>query len=117
MSESATAPGSSGEPLFEAFLNRHDDKAWREIVNNLLPSIHEVDRIATEIWFFFFPLALLRALQHSDDPEQLAKKLSLAGEFLLKDQIDSSHEFLYGHRWHSKAASANWQRRQTPCKS
>jgi ferredoxin len=106
MSESATAPGSSGEPLFEAFLNRHDDKAWREIVNNLLPSIHEVDRIATEIWFYFFPLALLRTLQQADDPEQLAKKLSLAGEFLLKDQIDSSHEFLYGHRYWPQVKAA-----------
>jgi len=106
MSESATAPGSSGEPLFEAFLNRHDDKAWREIVNNLLPSIHEVDRIATEIWFYFFPLALLRALQQADDPEQLARKLSLEGEFLLKDQIDSSHEFLYGHRYWPQVKAA-----------
>jgi len=106
MSESATATGSSGEPLFEAFLNRHDDKAWREIVHTLLPSIHEVDRTATEIWFYFFPLALLRALQQADDPEQLARKLSLAGSFLLKDQIDGSHEFLYGHRYWPQVKAA-----------
>lgn len=99
MSESATATGSSGDPLFEAFLNRHDDQAWRGIVQSLLPSIHEVDRTATGIWFFFYPVALLRALQQADDPEQLARKLSLAGNFLLKDQIDASHEFLYGHRY------------------
>jgi hypothetical protein len=94
MGELGAATDSSGESLFEAFLNRHDDKAWREIVHTLLPSIHEVDRTATEIWFYFFPLALLRALEQADDPEQLARKLSLEGSFLLKDQIDSSTAFL-----------------------
>ncbi len=106
MSESATAAGSSGEPLFEAFLNKHDDNAWREIVHTLLPSIHEVDRTATEIWFYFFPLALLRALQQADAPEQLARKLSLTGSFLLKDQIYGSHEFLYGHRYWPQVKAA-----------
>ena len=99
MSESGTAIGSSGEQLFEAFLNRHDDEAWREIIHALGPHIHEVDRAATEIWFSFFPLALLRALERADDPERLARKLSLEGKYLLKDQIDSSHAFLYGHRY------------------
>jgi ferredoxin len=106
MSESATAPGSSGEPLFEAFLNRYDDNAWRDIVHTLLPSIHEVDRTATEIWFYFFPLALLRALEEADDPKQLASRLALEGKYLLKDQIDSSHEFLYGHRYWPQVKSA-----------
>jgi len=106
MSESATATGSSGEPLFEAFLNRHDDNAWREIVHTLLPSIHEVDRTATQIWFYFFPLALLRALQQAGDPEQLARKLSLSGKFLLRDQVDGSHAFLYGHRYWPQVKTA-----------
>ena len=106
MSESATATGGPGEPLFEAFLNKHDDHAWHKIVHALLPSIHEVDRTATEIWFSFYPLALHRALRHSDDPEQLAKKLSLAGNFLLENQIDSSHAFLYGHRYWPQVKAA-----------
>jgi ferredoxin len=106
MSESATATGDNGEPLFAAFLNRHDDKAWREVIQNLLPSIHEVDQTATEIWFHFFPLALLRALQQAVDPEQLAKRLSLYGEYLLEDQVDSSHEFLYGHRYWPQVKAA-----------
>ena len=106
MSESATATGSNGDPLFEAFLNKHDDKAWREIVHTLLPSIHEVDRSATEIWFYFFPLALLRALRNAEDPEQLARRLSLQGKYLLKDQIDSSHEFFYGHRYWPQVKAA-----------
>ncbi len=106
MGELGAATGSSGESLFEAFLNRHDDRAWREIVNALLPSIHEVDRTATEIWFYFFPLALLRTLEQADDLDQLARRLSLEGTFLLKDQIDSSHEFLYGHRYWAPVKAA-----------
>lgn len=106
MSESGAAMSSSREALFEAFLNRHDDNAWREIISRLLPSIHEVDRTATEIWFHFFPLALLRALQQTDDPEELARKLLLEGKYLLKDQIDSSHEFFYGDRYWPQVKAA-----------
>jgi ferredoxin len=84
---------------FDSFLQRHDERAWAETLAELLPAIHEVDRNATEIWFAFFPLALLRALQQADDPAQLAQRLLLQGKFYLKDQIDSSHTFLYGHRF------------------
>lgn len=89
----------SSEALFEAFLNQHDDEAWSKVVATLLPSIHQVDRHATQIWFYFFPLALARALQQAEDSEQLAQKLVLQGKYYLKDQIDSSHTFLYGHRY------------------
>lgn len=106
MSESGTAIGSSGEQLFGAFLNRHDDEAWREIIHTLGPDIHEVDRTATEIWFYFFPLALQRALQWAGDPAQLARKLSLEGKYRLEDQIDSSHAFLYGHRYWPQVKAA-----------
>jgi len=88
-----------GETSFEAFLNRHDSETWAKVLEALLPSIHEVDRTATQIWFAFFPLALARALQRADDPAQLAKDLLLQGRYRLKDQIDSSHTFLYGHRY------------------
>lgn len=106
MSEPGAAMSGSGEQLFEAFLNRHDDETWREIIRELKPFIHEVDRTATEIWFYFFPLALLRGLQQADDPEQTARKLSLYGNYFLKDQIDSSHYFLYGHRYWPQVKAA-----------
>lgn len=105
MSESRLAP-SGGEQLFEAFLNRYDDQDWREIVHELESSIHEVDRIATRIWFYFYPLALLRGLQQAADPEDLARKLLLYGSYLLENQIDSSHEFLYGHRYWPQVRAA-----------
>jgi ferredoxin len=84
---------------FEQFLDRHDDEAWGRVVAGLLPSVHEVDRTATQIWFRFYPLALLRALREAEDPERLAAELLLQGDYYLKDQIDSSHAFLYGHRF------------------
>jgi ferredoxin len=87
------------ETPFENFLNRHDEEAWAAILTELLRSIHEVDKTATQIWFAFYPLALWRALKEADDPEKLAAQLLLKGNYYLKDQIDSSHQFLYGHRY------------------
>lgn len=84
---------------FETFLHRHDDLTWSRAIADLLPAIHEVDRTATLIWFKFFPLALWRVIEHSEDAEQLAKRLLLEGNYLLRNQIDSSHRFLYGHRY------------------
>ena len=84
---------------FENFLAQHDDEAWSQTIRKLLPSIHEVDKTATQIWFHFYPLALARALDEAEDPEKLAAQLLLQGNYYLKDQIDSSHTFLYGHRF------------------
>ncbi|GAC1403083.1 MAG: hypothetical protein NVSMB56_18050 [Pyrinomonadaceae bacterium] len=84
---------------FEDFLARHDESDWQAALSELLPAIHEIDRNATQIWFQFFPLPLARVFQTADDPEQLAKKFLMQGKFQLKDQIDSSHTFLYGHRF------------------
>ena len=84
---------------FENFLNEHDEEAWSAALTTLLRSIHEVDRNATQIWFWFYPLALSQVLQHAEDPQKLAQQLLLQGDYLLRDQIDSSHTFLYGHRF------------------
>jgi len=83
---------------FENFLNEHDEEAWSATLTTLLRSVHEVDRNATQIWFAFYPLSLFQALTNADDPEKLAQRLLMQGNFYLKDQIDSSHAFLYGHR-------------------
>src|ERR1044071_7564667 len=91
---------------FETFLSEHDEEAWSATLTTLLRSIHEVDRNATQIWFAFYPLALFQALDNSDDPEQLRQRLLMQGKFYLKDQIDSSHTFLYGHRYWPEVKSA-----------
>lgn len=84
---------------FETFLKQQDEEAWSATLTTLLRSIHEVDRNATQIWFSFYPLSLFQALEESEDPETLAQRLLLQGNYYLKDQIDSSHTFLYGHRY------------------
>ena len=83
----------------ELFLSEHDDEAWREAIAELSTSIHEVDRTATQVWFYFFPFALLRAFEQAEDPARLAQELLMQGKWFLKDQVDSSHTFLYGHRF------------------
>src|SRR2546423_10749109 len=90
---------ASTESPFETFLNQHDEEAWAATLTTLLRSIHEVDKNSTQIWFAFYPVALFRAFQAAEDPEQLAQELLLRGVYPLKHQIDSSHKFLYGHRY------------------
>ncbi|CAN5861735.1 hypothetical protein BH18ACI4_BH18ACI4_18570 [soil metagenome] len=87
------------ETPFETFLNHDDEEGWLAAVTTLLRSIHEVDKAATQIWFFFYPLGLFTALQQAADPEKLSRELLLRGDFYLKNQIDSSHKFIFGHRY------------------
>jgi ferredoxin len=84
---------------FEQFLDNHDEAAWETAVTALLPEIHEVDRAAVQIWFKFFPLGLFRVLETVEDKTDLIRKFNLQGKFELAEQIDSSHHFLYGHRF------------------
>lgn len=84
---------------FETFLNQHEEEDWAATLTTLLRSIHEVDKNATQIWFSFYPLALFRAFQTAEDPERLAAELLMRGVYPLKGQVDSSHKFLYGHRY------------------
>ena len=91
---------------FETFLNTFDEKAWMTTLTTLLPEIHEVDRIATQIWFRFYPLELFRTLQNAENRDELIHKFVLQGDYELKDQIDSSHKFLYGHRYWKETREA-----------
>jgi len=84
---------------FEQFLQQQDEEAWAGALTTLLRAVHEVDKNATQIWFSFYPLALARALETAPDPQKLAAQLLMQGDYQLKDQIDSSHRFLYGHRY------------------
>ena len=90
---------NSMQTTLEQFLSRQNEEAWAATLTTLLRSIHEVDKNATQIWFAFYPLSLFTALQQAEDKDELAKRLLLQGRYELKDQIDSSHTFLYGHRF------------------
>lgn len=89
-----------------SYLNKLDDSAWAKFVAELQPAIHPVDQKATRIWFAFFPVKLNKALKESDDLEATAKKLILKGSYRLADQVDSSAEFLYGHRYWPQVKAA-----------
>ncbi|MCZ6877534.1 MAG: hypothetical protein O7G29_05270 [Acidobacteria bacterium] len=38
---------------FESILAQHDERAWCEALDFLLPLIHPVDQDATRVWFAF----------------------------------------------------------------
>lgn len=94
-------------------LRQHDSAAWQRALDAVVPTIHEIDRNATRIWFAFWPLDLCRALEAADDPSALGRKFGLMGNWRLADQIDQSHRFLYAHRYwpqvkNSVAAEREW---------
>ena len=84
---------------FEEYLNQQSEEDWSAALATLLRSTHEVDCNATQIWFAFYPLSLFSALEGAEDSEKLARELLLQGDYDLKHQIDTSHHFLYGHRF------------------
>ncbi len=91
---------------FIDFLNKFSEKEWLDTVEAILPEIHEVDRNAVQIWFRFYPLALFRYLENADDRAKAIQKFVMQGDFELNDQIDSSHKFLYGHRFWKETKDA-----------
>jgi ferredoxin len=84
---------------FEEFLNHFNENDWLLTLEDLLSDIHEVDRNAAQIWFRFYPLELHRYLASVEDKAKAVQKFVMQGEYELKNQIDSSHGFLYGHRF------------------
>jgi ferredoxin len=94
-----TINSTNTESPFETNLHQHSEEAWAATLTTLLRSIHEVDKNATQIWFSFYPLALSRAFAAAEDPQLLAAQLLVQGVYRLQDQVDSSHKFLYGHRY------------------
>ncbi len=87
-------------------LRRHDARAWQHAIDTLSAETHPIDRNATRIWFAFYPLELLLALEATDDPAEAARRLGLMGRWRLTDQIGSSHRFLYAHRYWPQVKSA-----------
>ena len=80
-------------------LESQTEQEWLAAVESLLPSIHEVDRNAVQIWFRFYPLDLVKYLESAENVEEAMKGIAMEGDFGLLDKIDTSHKFLYGHRY------------------
>ena len=84
---------------FEAYVQKFTETDWQDAISTLSPSIHEVDRNAVAIWFRFYPLSLGEFLSAAADPEDSKRGLAMQGDFGLESRIDTSHSFLYGHRY------------------
>lgn len=91
---------------FETFLNKFNEKQWLGVLTSISPEMHAVDRNAAQIWFRFYPLELFRYLQSAEDRAKAIQQFVMQGEYELKTQIDSSHRFLYGHRFWKETKNA-----------
>jgi len=97
---------SESNSPFMGFLGKHDQDAWWSIVHKLTPAIHEVDRDATHIWFRFWPLWLREVVYETQSKPKLPEELEIKGDPDLANQIDSSHAFVYGHRYWPQVKAA-----------
>lgn len=98
---------------FEAKLNKLDESDWNAVLETALPEVHEVDRNATKIWFSFYPLALHKHLADAGDREKEMQSFVIKGAYGLDDKIDSSHSFLYGHRFWPEVKQAIIERAES----
>ncbi len=64
-----------------------DADAWVRALEELSPAVHPVDRVATRIWFRFFPLRLAEAVAGASDIVALERTLRLEGRYRLADQV------------------------------
>jgi len=85
--------------IFEDYLQGFSESDWHGELESLLPSIHQVDRNAVRIWFRFYPLSLHQHIFGATDIEETKRTLAMQGDFGLDKRIDTSHSFLYGHRY------------------
>src|SRR4051794_6421818 len=90
----------------ETYLAQFTESDWLAATDELLPCIHDVDKNAVQIWFRFYPLSLYRYAEAAEDRAELLRGIALKGQFELKEQIDTSHHFLYGHRYWKKTKCA-----------
>ena len=87
-------------------LCRFDAAEWVRTVETMAVNIAEVDRNATRIWFGFYPLNLQLALDAAEDKAATVRKLGLMGRWGLSGSIDTSHKFLYAHRYWPQVKAA-----------
>ncbi len=90
----------------EQFLAKYNEEQWLAAIEGLAPEVHEVDRNAFRIWFRFYPLALRRTIEESENKAETIHKMVIQGDYDLANRIDSSHRFLYGHRYWNAVKTA-----------
>ncbi len=102
------------QDTFDSVLAQHDERAWCEALDLLLPLIHPVDQDATRVWFAFWPLHLCRIIQESENLDQTAQKLEMRGRYLLEDQLQSSLGFLFGSQYWPEVKEAVLSHAKSP---
>ena len=65
-----------------------------------------MDRDALRIWFATWPLLIPDLLKTGNDPEKRKLFFQMNGQFELNALADTSHRFLYGHRYWSAVKRA-----------
>lgn len=91
-------PTTTVSPL-ERYVLSHTDADWRVAIADVRAAMHEVDQRATAIWCHLWPVDLAGALAGAPDRTTAVRDMWLQGRFDLAGQIDTSHAFLYGHRF------------------
>jgi ferredoxin len=86
-------------PLVETESLNQFDSDWPSAIGELAGAMHPVDRDACLIWLQFFPLGLYELLQTTPDRAILEQFYQFRGSYRLADVADTSHHFLYGHRY------------------
>jgi ferredoxin len=95
-------------------LCRYDASAWQAALAGIGASVHPIDRNALPIWFAFYPLELHDAIEAAaGDPDKI-RRFGLMGKYRLADQVDSSHRFLYAHRYWPQVKKAISDEREWP---
>ncbi|HMJ09395.1 MAG TPA: 2Fe-2S iron-sulfur cluster-binding protein [Pyrinomonadaceae bacterium] len=89
----------TNQTKLEEYLKTFSETEWLDTIAELLPSIHPVDQNAVQIWFRFHSLALFNYLESAENRDEAEKSVAMQGKFSLSGAIDSSHDFLYGHRY------------------
>jgi len=87
-------------------LCRYSAADWIRTVDTLAVNIDPIDREATRIWFAFYPLPLQLALDAAADKPATERKFGLMGQWGLANTIDSSHRFVYAHRYWPEVKAA-----------
>lgn len=82
------------------------DQDWAAALQTLSPEMHPVDRDACLLWFQFFPLTLFELHQRAPDRAAFERFYQLRGSYRLSEIADTSHRFLYGHRYWPEVKNA-----------
>lgn len=83
-----------GESRIE-WLGRLDQAVWDQTVEELLPKVHEVDRLPLRIWFAWWPIKLTRGLSSATDIDDLERDWELRGDFSLEHQLSKTLGIFY----------------------